>query len=42
MQESAVGSKILHCLEEVVWRTSADHGLSCSWARIELQAVESG
>jgi hypothetical protein len=26
------------CLEEVVWRSSADHGLAGSWTRVELQA----
>jgi hypothetical protein len=40
MQRSTVGSKVLYCLEEVVWSTSADHGLAGSWAGVKLQAVD--
>jgi hypothetical protein len=32
----------MYCLEEVVWRTSADHGFAGSWAGVELQAVAKG
>ena len=42
MEASEVGSKILCRLEEVVWRTSADHRLAGSWAWIELQAADNG
>jgi hypothetical protein len=32
----------MYCLEEVVWRTSTDHGFAGSWAGVELQAVANG
>src|SRR4051794_37510729 len=40
VQESAVGIKVAECLEEVVWRPSADHWLAGSWAGFELQAAD--